>query len=34
MDLTMEEINDRIKREYCFNTITELSDEHLMPQYK
>ena len=34
MDLTMEEINDRIKREYCANTVSELSDEHLMSQYK
>jgi len=34
MDLRMEEINDRINREYCANTVSELSDAYLMPLYK
>ena len=30
----MEEINERIKKEICYNTLSELTDEKLMNVYK
>jgi hypothetical protein len=33
-ELTIEEINLRIKKEICHDTLAELSDENLMSQYK
>jgi hypothetical protein len=32
--ISMEEINERIKNEFCDHTFLELSDEKLMPEYK
>ena len=32
--ISMEEINERIKNEFCDDTFLELSDEKLMPDYK
>jgi hypothetical protein len=33
-DLTMEDINSRIKKEICYNVLTQLSDENLLDDYK
>ena len=33
-DLTMEDINSRIKKEICYNVLSQLSDENLLDDYK
>jgi hypothetical protein len=33
-DLTMEDINSRIKKEICYDVLSQLSDENLLDDYK